>query len=155
MNKWLLSILLVLGFQKGIAQQKPPTSEVVQANICYGEFTGELFRGLSTEIRENGKPIILIARLGGGETARDLNRERLRRAQAGINLINAHDNVVKAEGERVKGKGRVEIYVDGALRLTLLADRNLYICIGCCEGCVEVPRWYKPKRRTETACPRP
>lgn len=70
--------------------------------------------GIEAKIDET---IFIIARLGTGESSRTLSRRRLYAPMhylietRGI----SKDKIVPAEGERVKGPGRVEIYVGGKL----------------------------------------
>lgn len=70
--------------------------------------------------------IIMIARLGDGESSRGVIRRRLSALRdyfvrtRGI----AEGNVITAEGERVRGLGRVEIYVGGKLSVVFGMRRN-------------------------------
>lgn len=78
--------------------------------------------------------VIVIARLGNGETTRVHNHRRLLALK---NYLSKYDlptqRVVTAEGERADGYGRVELYVAGKLRGVLLADRNKPLCVECCD----------------------
>ena len=70
--------------------------------------------------------IILVARLGRGETSRKTNRERL---QAVWNYLHhgsafSEQRIVKTEGDRVSAQGRVDIYGDGRLMLVLVSKRH-------------------------------
>lgn len=89
------------------------------------------------------KPIILIARLGTGETWRKWNWRRLHNVSARLNGVK---QIIKTEGERIVGKGRVEIYFDGMLLYTLLAHRNRDLAVDCCELFSDLYPWYKPDR---------
>lgn len=78
--------------------------------------------------------LILIARLGSGEKQRELNRRRLYNVR--LKLSGALDvpteRIVIAEGEQVKGFGRVEFYLSGELVGVLLVQKHSDICVGCC-----------------------
>lgn len=141
---WALVCCLAIGV-KAAAQQttRPERTEVGGRE---SEYIAVLFAGLRAEAVEIKKPIILIARLGDGEYKRDLNYVRLDRAFWGLTFGAEVPTVIKAEGERVKGAGRVEVYVDGILRLVILTERNKYICVSCCDGCLYTPRWYTVKK---------
>lgn len=77
--------------------------------------------------------IVAVARLGNGETSRTHNRRRLRAVEQGLIASGLPaPRVVLAEGERVKGYGRVEMYAAGKLRMVLLANTNKAICTECC-----------------------
>jgi hypothetical protein len=77
--------------------------------------------------------VIAIARLGNGETSRELNRRRLHnlRVHWGDYGLPA-ERLVFAEGERVNGYGRIEIYVSGKLFDIFLVERGRDFCVDCC-----------------------
>ena len=68
--------------------------------------------------------IILVARLGDGESPK-LNRRRLYAAWGYLHHAGQfpEGRLVKAEGERVRGRGRVELYAKSKLMLVLMAER--------------------------------
>jgi hypothetical protein len=70
--------------------------------------------------------IILIARLGKGEYQRKSNRERLHAVWSYLHHAGQfpEHRIVKAEGDRVSGQGRVEIYANGRLMLSLTSSRK-------------------------------
>ncbi len=62
--------------------------------------------------------VIVIARLGDGEYTKDLNRRRLHNVRVYLTEFDWHrrpETVITAEGEPVKGYGRIELYVKGNL----------------------------------------
>jgi hypothetical protein len=80
--------------------------------------------------------IIAIARLGNGEHRRELNRRRLHNVLVYLTEFDwqrAPKTVIKAEGERVRGFGRVELYVGGKLLAVLGVKRNGDLLVGSCE----------------------
>lgn len=84
------------------------------------------------EIERRGK-LIVISRLGDGETSRQLNRRRLhnvreKQKERGV----PPEVIIIAEGERVRGYGRVEFYLGGKMVGGLLIKRNEDICVECC-----------------------
>ena len=77
--------------------------------------------------------IILVARSGMGERSRELNRRRLHNVSERLKAAGIEaDKIVIAEGERVAGLGRVEIYASGRKIESLRASRNQDICVECC-----------------------
>ena len=76
------------------------------------------------------EPVILIARLGNRETSRRLSRQRLEVARFALHVSRGlepelkEENIVTAEGERVRGAGRIEAYVRGRLFMVFLFGRN-------------------------------
>ncbi len=77
--------------------------------------------------------LIIVARLGDGERRKELNFRRLYNARLQLTRIGVpSDKIVIAEGERVKGLGRVELYVRGEFIGALPVRRGADICVGCC-----------------------
>jgi len=72
------------------------------------------------------KLIIVIARLGGKESVRSLNRKRLQTIRSYLQNIRgiSKERIVTAEGESVGDVGRVEVYLDGHLFMVLSLARN-------------------------------
>jgi hypothetical protein len=68
--------------------------------------------------------IILVARRGDGEPSPKINR-RLYSVWSYLHHAGPFpaDRLVRAEGERVRGRGRVELYAKGKLMLILAAER--------------------------------
>lgn len=87
------------------------------------------------EKTKGGGVLIVIARLGDGENSRELIRRRIFNVheffkERGSRL--APEKVIVAEGDRVKGYGRLEYYLGGELYEQLLFPQNGYICHSCC-----------------------
>jgi hypothetical protein len=78
--------------------------------------------------------IIMIARLGNGERRRELNQRRLHNAQ--IFLVEfgnrASNTIITAEGERINGYGRIELYIAGKLFHIIAVRRNADLLVGAC-----------------------
>ena len=75
---------------------------------------------IAREARETS--LIVIARLGDGEKSARLNWRRLKQVK---NQLGRFDiEAVAASGERVKGHGRVDVYVSGKLLYALPYARN-------------------------------
>lgn len=80
--------------------------------------------------------IILIGRLGSGDNKLDLNRHRLHSARAYLTdylNVRSPNTVIIAEGERVHGYGRIDIYVGGKLYYVFAIKANADFAVGSCE----------------------
>ena len=80
--------------------------------------------------------IIAIAHLGDGEVKLELNRRRLHNVRAYLTYFGwkrPRATVITAEGEKVDGVGRVDIYVRGSLWASLGVRRNGDLILGICE----------------------
>lgn len=79
--------------------------------------------------------LVLIARLGTGETDRWLNKRRLFNISERYKVLGVPaEKIVVAEGENVNDFGRVEIYWNGELLGALAAHKERRICLNCCES---------------------
>ncbi len=78
--------------------------------------------------------IIVVARLGDGESLSELNRIRLEVVRATLikELGLREQNVITAYGTKVGGYGRVDIYIGGKFVDSLLANREKALCADCC-----------------------
>ncbi len=72
------------------------------------------------------KLIIMVARLGEGESSRGLGWRRLRSASAFLEAVRgvSKQRMVLASGERTPGQGRIEVYLDGKLSMVFVFGRN-------------------------------
>ncbi len=127
-------------------QHKNPGEPIItnsnncESNKAYWDYVA--IHGGETE------PIILIARLGDGEKSRVYNRRRLHNISTYLNYIREipKKRIVTAEGEQVRGPGRVEVYVRGELMIVFGVGRNQDLAGGDCEQTRS--SIYYPKRRS-------
>lgn len=116
---WLASLSSTL-----IAQNKAEGT-LTQSNNCEDALLYYDMTVLEAR-KDKGSYIILIARLGEGERSQKLSQRRLKDAKDYLDY-KGEDKIVIAYGERVKGHGRVEMYVSGKLLYALRHPRNSYI----------------------------
>lgn len=83
---------------------------------------------------ESNSFIIAVARLGDLETQQGLNQRRLHNVKMYLKEFAGRDiqSMVTAEGERVPGYGRIELYVNGKHFKTILIKPNLDLAVGEC-----------------------
>ena len=92
--------------------------------------------------------IILVARLGKGESDNQLNQRRLYTASKYLNIAKA--NIVTGQGEKTDELGIVEVYVDGVLVESLTIKNCEDLRVGICDNDLEDNKRYqlpKPKRK--------
>lgn len=77
--------------------------------------------------------LVLVARLGKGETNRRFNQRRLHNIRERI-IARGIDpkKFIVAEGKKVSGLGRVEVYAGGKLIEVFPVPRNRDVCVECC-----------------------
>lgn len=79
-------------------------------------------------------PFIVIGKLGTNETNQRYNLQRLKETKTFLTQISSvpSELVILAQGEKVKGKGEIDIYFDGILQysITLKHNQNLNLIKG-------------------------
>ena len=93
--------------------------------------------------------LIAIVRLGDGENSQQLVRRRIFNIRQYFRTRGHRlpsEKLVVAQGEKVKGYGRIEYYLDGKLHERLLYPKNSFICQSCCGPDPDYYP-YKPKRK--------
>ena len=106
--------------QKG---QQTPKSLDQWPMECEGAATRLDFAVVNTRKLE-GAYLILIARLGTGEFSRSLNQARLSTVEEYVLRRGSDLKYVLAQGSRVKGLGRLEVYVGGKLAEIMPLRKN-------------------------------
>ncbi|MEK6286865.1 MAG: hypothetical protein AABO57_14090 [Acidobacteriota bacterium] len=119
-----------------------------------GEYTSYLVDAIIAEVRQSGSIVIVISSLGTGDTRPSLHKRRLHNAAARLVDYQSaipRKQVVTAEGDRVKGKGKVEFYVNGRLVYVVLFKPNADFTMDCCDGAdPSYYPWYKePTKKTK------
>ena len=71
-----------------------------------------------------GAHLILVARLGSGEVSRTLNQTRLKSVEQYVLRRGADLKYVLAQGSKIKGLGRIEVYVGGKLAEIMPLRKN-------------------------------
>ncbi len=113
----LISFLCFLLSQKVFGQ-------IESDNIVDGDVSCEEHIAAYDRIKtfaENQPPVaatvIIIARLGDGETSRKYNQQRLTVAKRSLVLPIGlpAEQIITAQGDRIRGKGQVEFYIRGRL----------------------------------------
>lgn len=96
--------------------------------------------------------VIAVARLGDGERTRDLNRRRLHNIRLYLKEIRQRpaETLVMAEGESVRGRGRVEVYVGGKLVDVFILKRGEDLAAGSCDGTGDIDHLYHGVRRRKS-----
>ncbi len=100
--------------------------------------------------REAGadKVTIVIARLGTGEQLRELNRRRLYTVRSYLTAMGlSSQRLITAEGDRIQGYGRLEVYIGGKLVEVLAVERSQDLPVGICDNDLEDRRRYQLPRR--------
>src|SRR5262249_14634611 len=78
--------------------------------------------------------VVAIARRGDAEQRPELNRRRLHNVRTYLVEFDHRSpkTIITAEGERVTGYGRIELYVGGKLYYVLMIRSNADFAVGAC-----------------------
>jgi hypothetical protein len=127
MKTILLLLILVAGCPGVFSQEQPMKPANCESDIA-------ILDAVSREAGENGL-VIVIARLGDGERDGNWNHRRLHNVRTYLTEWDGRRDpktVITAEGDRVSGYGRIELYVGGKLFHVLLVRRNADLIVGSC-----------------------
>ena len=125
-------LLVASGAASAQGEGTVPSSQVeTKPTNC--EFHIATLNAASNQAGKDGL-VIAIARLGNGERRQDLNRRRLHNLRTYLVEFNGRSpqTIITAEGERVSGYGRVELYVGGKLFYVLMIRPNADLAVGAC-----------------------
>ncbi len=129
----ILIILLCVLVSSGFAQENNDETFKIPSDSS-GEENSALTDHLAIESRKSGERLFVIVRLGEGETSHKLNHSRLFNVKRYVFSRGfTNETSVFAEGERVKGEGRIEYYLGSKLKLITFAPRNKMPNLTCCE----------------------
>jgi hypothetical protein len=140
-----------------IAQHPQPTLPSAEAEIVPATARGCQRNtinaaNLQALVSTTKEKAFVIAHLGTGETNPRLNRRRLNDVKTELALGDS-PKIVFAEGNRIRGTGRIEFYLGSELMSVSLLARNGDFCATCCDRKHlfykrrTVWRFYPPKRR--------
>jgi len=99
------------------------------------------------------KTIIVIARLGDRDRKANLNKRRLNNVRAYLTegvakqFRRSSDSIIVAEGERTKGYGQIEFYLDGRLVELLKPYPNYDVGVADCYAGVDGDPWCETARQ--------
>jgi len=131
----ILALFLFLTLTASVAAQRflPAGWSAAVGSSCESNIA--LLDAAHAKAGEDGL-IIAIARLGNGERNRNLNRRRLYNLQTYLEKFRKRpaETIITAEGERVVGSGRVDVYVGGKLVVTLDLRRGQDLHVGSCDA---------------------
>lgn len=128
----VLSFVWLVSNTSLLAQNNTDEPFIAQSNAS-GEETILNLEIIVGDVKTKGERLFVISRLGTNEypkkTTFRLFNTRQRLSLMGLKA----KNTVYAEGERVKGEGRLEFYLGSQLRLVILAKHNQMPNLTCCE----------------------
>jgi hypothetical protein len=135
MKKVMTLILALLSIGVSVkAQSKIEGPYIVLGNASTCEENAVSIDNLANALRSSDARLFIVARLGKGESSRELNRRRLYNVRTYFKgwQIDAR-RFVFAEGDRVEGEGRIEFYIGSTFMQVSLVKRGRDICVDCCD----------------------
>jgi hypothetical protein len=138
MTNPILLVVILLVFRGTIRAQlaqptlPPAEVEIVPATARGCQRNTINAANLQALVSTREEKAFVIAHLGAGETNPRLNRRRLNDVKTELGLGNS-PKLIFAEGERVRGLGRIEFYLGSELMSVSLISRNGGFCSLCCD----------------------
>src|SRR6266481_2301886 len=129
-----LAVSLLLVSAAFTAAQDPSTPAMkMETKPTNCEFNIAVLDGAHGKVGKDDL-IIVIARRGVSEQRQDLNRRRLHNVRTYLVEFDhrSPETIITAEGERVNGYGRIELYVGGKLFYVLMIRPNADFPVGSC-----------------------
>jgi hypothetical protein len=127
-NKYVILVLTIFGFLFAAIGNVHPQGSGSKPIIVNGNNNESAKANLDWVAQSAGdnQTIIVIARTGTNELTRNLNSKRLQTIRLYLQNMRgiSKEKIVTAEGKRVTGKGRVEIYLGGHLFMVFNLVRN-------------------------------
>jgi Ni/Co efflux regulator RcnB len=148
--KNLLIVMLWMALASGvIAQSQSNESLTLQTpDNCEGNSRRLDFIRNKSQAMGKANVIIAIARLGKGELSQELNRRRLYAIRAYLTAMELPaQQLVTAQGEKVSGYGRIEVYIGGKLVDVFAIESCKDLLVGMCENGLEDNRKYQLPRK--------
>ncbi len=132
---WLFTGIGIAVAQNNRESQTPYSFATKPTNCEINMIRMEAVTKVAIDGLSDKAAIIAIARLGKGEPSHRLNQRRLYNLRTYLTAYQPFppEKIITAEGGRVGGYGRVEIYVSGKLVDVLLVNRGRDLCVECCD----------------------
>jgi hypothetical protein len=128
-----LSICALLPGQTPAQHSNSPEPMMADGNNC--ESNKAYWDLVAVEANRNNSTVIMVAQLGDSEKARRLNMRRLHNLFTYLSYIRGipSERLIRTEGVRVPGLGRVAVYIGGKLFIVFTVERNEDLQGGSCE----------------------
>jgi hypothetical protein len=139
MNKLSIVIyaLIISAFTSGIANAQNPSAEpeTIPPNALRCQRNTINIANMKALARTKDERVFVIAHLGSGEASQYLNARRLRvvGAEFDQNSPMSRDKLILAEGARVKGHARIDVYLGSELYFVSYIPLNGNFCALCCD----------------------
>ena len=125
---WIAVICLIY-VNPSLVAQSNTVSNGTKPNTCEEAMLFLDMAAIEADKDKDGY-IIFIAHLGEGERSLAISRRRLEMARDYLINRRGWNRIVLASGERVRGRGSLELYVGGKLLYVLLHPKNRLISCG-------------------------
>ena len=129
---YLIVALCLFIFSQSVFSQKTSENPFTAPSDDSGENASLLIDLILGDSKQHSERIFIIFRAGINERQTINNRRLISTKQHFVNKEIDLKNFVFAQGETVKGEGRIEFYLGSELRLILLAKRNRMPNLTCC-----------------------
>lgn len=122
----IVFLFFIIGFceSASIFGQDNQNVQIIDANNC--ESNKAYFDSIANLAEQiPSAKVIIIARLGNGETSRIYNRRRLYEIRRYLEQVGVpKESIITAQGDRIRGRGRVEVYYRENLQMIFTVRRR-------------------------------
>ena len=130
----ILFVCSILAYSFAVPNQNRSANEVRVVGPFQCQHNEAFVSGIGQNIPAKTL-LIVIGRAGENETKSNLNKRRLHNVRAYLTRFTkqaADESLILAEGEKVKGYGRLEFYINGKLTAILNIRHNWDLIVGNC-----------------------
>ncbi len=132
-----LIILFLISCSVSVAsgQNSSAEAEIIPADAARCQRNTINVANLKQIARIKNQKVFVIAHLGSKETSLNISRRRLKDIGAEFDQVSpmSRANLILAEGERVKGQGRVDVYLGSEVYFVSYVPVNGTFCSLCCD----------------------
>lgn len=140
--------IVIFGAHTALGQVSKELPYVLPANDS-GEVASLHLDVLAVEANKSGERLYVIAHKGSRDSNSKINLGRLAIARANRSVMNFDPTTtIFAQGNDVRGEGRLEFYLGSSLRLVLLAQRNKVPKLTCCDDYFPPSKNLRRKKKT-------
>lgn len=133
---WLILVVMIIGFNSDVFSQKKPVSkdrnkktktektEIINQTPSDCEYIKLVLDQAMIDIQNLQNSYLIIIFKSGQNEKQGINTARITDVEEFLKLRKINNPYVLAEGSKVKGLGKAEVYVKGELREEIFFDNN-------------------------------
>ena len=124
------------------------SDELIRSSSRDSEVNSAIFDSVRLEAAQANATVLIVSHLGDGEYAQRLHVRRLHNARERFTYSGRsypRDRVAVAAGERVSGRGTIEVFIGCKLRWVVEFKRGEDFFVDCCDQFPEYYPWHRTR----------